>query len=569
MTATVVGENPTTVATTAEVLAGAVRRQGCSHVFGLMGDGNMHFLIALQHRGVEVVEVRHESAAVAMAEGYGWSSGGVGICSVTHGPGLTHTATSLVVAARNRSPLVLLVAETPAGYQGAQRFDQEAFVAACEAPYRRLSAGEDPAAVLDEVFEQARLASRPVVLGVAADLLTGPAAAGDDAPGDDRAPAGGRTPARPAATDVAAAARALLDALAQAERPVLIAGRGALAGRTRALATAVADRYGAGLATTLPAKGLFDGHPLDLGIAGGLSHPAAERLLREADLVVAVGASMGRSTTQSQRLFRGARVLQVAREAVEDGAGPGVEVLAGDAEETLGALLELASAQSTVRQPWFPPVGSSQECWEQDLRDFSPEVPAGTVDPRRALAAVSAAIPPDAVVVVSNGHCSGFVSAFVTTPPRGRWFTAQGFGSIGQALPSAIGAACGAPGRKVVVFEGDAAFMMHAQEVESAARAGVDLTLFVLNDQALGTEYQRLLKEGDDAHLAVIPPPDLANLGRALGARAWTIDGREAATAVEEALQPGLALVEVRTARSVLSRHMRLGTAGSERGARR
>ena len=558
MTATVTTYSATTAATTAEVLAEAVRRQGCTHVFGLMGDGNMHFLIALQHRGVDVVEVRHESAAVAMAEGYGWSSGGVGICSVTHGPGLTHTATSLVVAARSRSPLVLLVAETPSGYQGAQRFDQEAFVSACEAPYRRLSQGEDPAAVLDEVFATARLASRPVVLGVPADLFTSPPAGPADRAGAVDAPAEDQ----PTAADTADAARALLDALVQAERPVLIAGRGAVGGRTRTLATAIADQLGVGLATTLPAKGLFDGHPLDLGIAGGLSHPAAEHLLRDADLVVAVGASMGRSTTQSQRLFQGARVLQITREAMEDGAGSGAEVLRGDAEATLGALLELAAAESTRRAPWFAPVGSSAQCWEQDLRDFSPEIPAGTVDPRRALTAISAAIPPDAVVIVSNGHCSGFVSAFVTAPPAGQFFTAQGFGSIGQALPSAIGAACGAPGRKVVVFEGDAGFMMHAQEVETAARAGVDVTLFVLNDQALGTEYQRLLMEGDDAHMALVAPPDLAVLGRALGARAWTIDGEEPATVPAEALEPGLAMVEIRTARSVLSRHMRLRPAG-------
>ena len=566
VTATVTGEgtatDPGAVRTTAEVLAEAVQAQGCSHVFGLMGDGNMHFLIALAHRGVDVVEVRHESAAVAMAEGFGWSSGRVGICSVTHGPGLTHTATSLVVAARNRSPLVLLVAETPTGYQGAQRYDQEAFVAACEAPYRRLAPGEDPAAVLAEVFASARAASRPVVLAVPADLLTNPAAAGTGS----ATPAHDRPATAPAASGSAAAAQSLLDALIQAERPVLIAGRGAMAGRTRTFATAIADQLGVGLATTLPAKGLFDGHPLDLGIAGGLSHPAAERLLREADLVVAVGASMGRSTTQSQRLFKGARVVQVAREAMEDGAGPGAEVIVGDAEPTLAALVDLLDVQGTARAPWFTPPGSSPECWQEDLSDFAPDVPEGTVDPRRALSAIDAAIPSDAVVIVSNGHCSGFVSAFVSTPRDGQWHTAQGFGSIGQALTSAIGAACGAPERKVVVFEGDAAFMMHAQEVETAARAGVDLTVFVLNDQALGTEYQRLLMEGDDAHLAVVAPPDLAAVGQAFGARGWTIDGREPADVAERALQPGLSVVEVRTARSVLSRHMRLRPAGRDGG---
>ena len=542
--------------TTAELLAEAIRRQGCTHVFGLMGDGNMHLVIALQHRGVEVVEVRHESAAVAMAEGYGWSSGRVGICSVTHGPGLTHTATSLVVAARNHSPLVVVVAETPAGYAGAQRYDQEAFVAACEATYRRMEPGEDPAAVLDEVVALAAGTSRPVVLGVAADLLRSPAAAGDGSSSTAAAPA--------ASPDSRTAARAVLDALAGSERPVLIAGRGALAGRTRRLATAVAEHLGVGLATTLPAKGMFDGHPLDLGIAGGLAHPAAERILTDADLVIGVGASMGRSTTQSQRLFRGARVLQVVREVAE-GADGGQ--LAGDAEATLEELHRLVVDGLPGRQPWFAPVGSAAEEWLPDLRDHAPEVPAGTVDPRPVLLEISGAIPPDAIVVVSNGHCSGFVSAFVTAPPAGHFFAAQGFGSIGQALTTAIGVACGAPGRKVVVFEGDAGFMMHAQEVETAARAGVDLTVFVLNDQALGTEYQRLLAGGEDAQLAIVPPPDLAVLAGALGARSAVIPGDDVAVVAAGALRPGLAVVEVRTARSVLSRHMRLGEPGQDERA--
>jgi thiamine pyrophosphate-dependent acetolactate synthase large subunit-like protein len=194
----------------------------------------------------------------------------------------------------------------------------------------------------------------------------------------------------------------------------------------------------------------------------------------------------------------------------------------------------------------------------EDLRDFAPPIPDGTVDPRRALAEISDHIPDDAVVVISNGHCSGFAATFVTAPAKGRFFAAQGFGSIGQALTTAIGVALGAPGHKTVVFEGDAAFMMHAQEVETAARAGADLTVFVLNDQALGTEYQRLHAEGGHADAAIVPTPDLAALAAALGARASTIASVSSHALAEAALRPGLAVVDVRTARSVVSRHLRL-----------
>jgi thiamine pyrophosphate-dependent acetolactate synthase large subunit-like protein len=524
------------VRTHAQEFAEAVAETGCTHVFGLMGDGNMHLVIALERRGVRVVEVRHESAAVAMAEGYTWSSGHTGICTVTHGPGLSHVATSLLVAARNRSPLVVIAAETPTGYQGAQTFDQAAFVASCEAVYRRMTPGERPADVLADAIAVAQNESRPVVLGVAADIFTSPV---DESTGPRPV-----SPSRVDGDDAAVADRVAL-LLTAAVRPVFIAGRGAMHGAAPELMRTLAERWGAGLATTLPAKGLFDGHPLDLGIAGGLAHPAAERVLRRADLVVAIGASMGRSTTQSGRLFADAHVVRVAPDAP----------FGGDAAGTMTALTGLVTKD---RQPWFTPVGSSADCWREDLDDFAPPILDGTVDPRRALAEISDHIPDDAVVVISNGHCSGFAAAFVTAPVRGLFFAAQGFGSIGQALPTAIGVALGAPTRKTVVFEGDAAFMMHAQEVDTAARAGADLTVFVLNDQALGTEYQRLHRAGDDADTAIVPPPDLAALGAALGAHSATIDGENAHATARTALRPGLAVVDVRTARSVLSRHMRL-----------
>ncbi|WCN04931.1 thiamine pyrophosphate-binding protein [Streptomyces sp. M92] len=547
-------------ATGATALADAVARTGCTHVFALMGDGNMHLLLALEERGVGVVEVRHESAAVAMAEGYTWSAGRTGICSVTHGPGLTHVATSLVVAARNRTPLVVIAAETPAGYQGAQRFDQASFAASCEAVYRTMGRDDDPEEALTAALAVARNRSRPVVLGIAADLLTAPAAErATRGPAVFPAPSGA-----PSAEDDAVAADRLARLLTDAERPVLLAGRGAADGHSPDLLRSLADHFGAGLATTLPAKGMFDGHPLDLGIAGGLAHPAAERLLGSADLVVAFGASMGRSTTQSRRLFARAHVVRVVDEvpggssAGAPGGGGRTETLRGNAAGTLRRTVSLTRALSGARRPWFGPVGPAADCWREDLRDFAPPVADGTVDPRRAVAGISERLPEDATVVISNGHCSGFAAAFVTVPARGRFFAAQGFGSIGQALTTAIGVALGTPDRKTVVFEGDAAFMMHIQELDTAARAGADLTVFVLNDQALGTEYQRLHRDGDNAGAAVVPPPAIAPLAAAFGARSATLDAAGAGEILKEALRPGLAVVDVRTARSVLSRHMRL-----------
>jgi thiamine pyrophosphate-dependent acetolactate synthase large subunit-like protein len=538
--------------TVAAELARAIAAIGCRHVFALMGDGNMGLVIACDETGLEIVEVRHEAAALAMAEGYCWSTGPIGVCTVTHGPGLTQLATPLVVAARNRSSVLVIAGEVPERYSGAQRFGQEGFVLACEAEYLRLQDGEAAAAAVWGAAERAVKSRGPVVLAVPADALAAPAAHETEPSTPPRL----EPPTRASAAQSESAAALLREALTASARPVIVAGRGLTREHVPAV-VALADRLGTALTTTLPAKGLFSGHPSDLGVCGGLSHPAAQRLLHEADLVLGLGTSLGRSTTRGGALFPAARIIRLVDEAPAT-VPADQELVLGEVGATVAALIGEAAGLGPAREPWFQPPGPPSRCWEEDLNDHAPPIPAGAVDPRLVLKAIDRVVSEDAIVVMSNGHCSGFVAAFVDAPSPERWFTAQGFGSIGQAFTTAIGVALGAPGRKVVAFEGDAAFMMHLAEVETAARAGADVTLFVLDDDALGTEYQRLEEAGDRADLAIVPTADLAVAARGLGARSARIDQLgDAEETIAQALAPGLAVIDVRIARSVRSRHMR------------
>lgn len=533
----------------AESMASAVATSGCDRVFGLMGDGNMHLVRALEAAGVEVVEVRHESAAVAMAEGYGWSSGRVGVATVTHGPALSHTATSLLVASRNRSPLVLLTGETPSGYVGAQFFDQRRLVEACEATYRTAGTDDDAGAVVSAAIAEAAARHQPVVVGVPADLL------GAD-PGASPAP----TVAPPTWTSPdqemnETAARALADELASARRVVLLAGRGVVAAGCAVQVIALAEQYGAALATTLPAKGIFDGHPRDLGIAGGLSHPEAEPIFARADLVVALGTAVGASTTRSGLLWPDARLVQVDQRPPASVAGR--THVRGELGGVLTELLELVGSITPVN-PWFSPCSPWPSMWSAELSGYQPPLEPGTVDPRRAVIKLDGLLPEDAIIVIANGHCSGFASALLRTAAPRKLYLAQGFGSIGQGMTTAVGIALGRPDRPVIVVEGDAGFMMHAQDLDTAVRAGARLTVVVLNDEALGTEYHRLEAEQVDGKVAIVTTPPIAALARALGARSAKVtdiaDLVSATTGVLDA-RPGV--IELRTSRSVESRHLR------------
>ncbi|SEG72473.1 Acetolactate synthase large subunit [Actinacidiphila yanglinensis] len=539
--------------THAQSISRALTDHGCTHVFTLMGDGNMHLVLALAEAGVEAVEVRHESAAVAMAEGYGWSSGRVGICSVTHGPGLSHTATSLLVASRNRSPLVLLAGETPTGYKGAQRFDQRRLVEACEARYRAVSADDDAGAVVAAAIVEASRDRRPVVVGIPADLIESSVeAAGAVTAQTVSSP----VPTLPDGAEAAAASQ-LLDELRRAERPILLAGRGVMVSGSAALMSEVAELTGAALATTLPAKGLFDGHPLDLGIAGGLSHPDAEPVFRDADLVVALGSGAGASTTRSGRLFPDARLVRLDIMPGDEGATDDGPLLRGEARATLTAVAE-ALRSGPPTEPWFRPARPLPDCWNAELADYQPELAPGTVDPRYAVLALDRLLPDDAVIVVSNGHCSGFASALLSAAAPRSFHLAQGFGSIGQGLTTAVGVALGAPDRHVVLVEGDAGFMMHAQDLDTAVRAGAHLTAFVLNDEALGTEYHRLGPGPGRGDLAVVPTPRIAEVAAAMGALGHQVtELAELPDAALDALAARTAVVEIRTSRTVQSRHLR------------
>jgi len=536
--------------TQCESIADAVQAHGATHLFGLMGDGNMRAISAVAGRGVEIVQVRHESAAVAMAQGYGWSSGRAGIASVTHGPGLTHTATSLVAAARDRAPLVLLAGEAQAG---AQAIDQARFVHACESVYWSAGPEDDAGAVVADALEWTTRYRVPVVVGLRPRLMDEPVPA-QPSPRRSFPPAD-----EPTVEDDALAAAAIVDAIGTASRPVLLAGRGASGSEAAQLLVRLAELTGAALSTTLPAKGLFDGHPNDIGVCGGLAHPEAERVLGAADLIVAFGASVGPLTRRTlggpeHALFPRARVLRVDARRVEDSAS---EVVFGEAHASLRLALDRLRFADLRRDPWFPTPNPWPECWREELEGYRPTTRPGTIDPRQAMVDLDPLLPDDAVLVIANGHSSGFSAGLLRgTRPRSICL-AQGFASVGLGLPTAIGVALGAPGRRVVAFEGDAGFMMHAQELETAVRAGVRLTIFVLNDEALGSEFHRAHSETERV-LAEIPARGITGIGTAVGALAIRVRvAADVRSATEQVLGAPVGLAELLISREVESRHER------------
>jgi acetolactate synthase I/II/III large subunit len=536
-----------------EALANAFVKEGVTTVFGMMGNGNMYWWHALdQHPNVAVHETRHEGSALTMAEGWARATDQPGVCAVTQGPGLTQLGTALTVAVRARVPMVVFAGDTAlSDRDSVQQLDQRKFVDATGAGFVPLwsAAGVDDA--VRQAFYQARVESRPVVLNAPMDVQE----QAYDGEGDDYAPSTTLLPpvqrVRPDPDQLRAAARVV----AESRKPVIVAGLGAARAGAGEAVTRLADRVGALLATSLPMKGWLGDSQYHVGVSGLYATRTAIELFADADCVIAVGASLNHYTTEHGYIFPNARYVQIdLKPSIVMGTGKRADYyVQGDARLTLEEL-EHQLAEDGVSHTGYhtAEVRAMLSEFDPDPREF--EIESGTVDPRRAATILDDGLPPEVGIVHGTGHCSGITTFFMRKPRPLTW-TINTFGCIGQAVPTAIGAAVALDGAPLAVVEGDAGTLMHMAELDTAARLGVKLLIAVFNDEALGAEYQKFVSKKMDARASAIPSPDLGAIARAFGCRgqlARTL--AEVQAGVDEFMAgDGPMLLDIRVSRSVVS----------------
>lgn len=520
-----------------EAVAAAIAAEGCDTMFGVMGDANMMFWAILGSRpGFGIFPAWHEAAAVSMADGYARATGRVGVATVTNGPGLTHVSTSLIAAARHRVPLVLIAGDIAAGDRyNIQKIDQRRFAEACEAPFRQVNGPDDIGTAMREAFFMAAVHRRPHVVNIPTDAQFA------DLTGEwSYSPSRDFLPLRAEAPDPAALSM-LADALQDSERPVLLAGRGALESGARDAIVRIAERVGGVLATSLVAKGLFDGEPYNVGISGGYASGVGRRLLEQADLVVAFGAELGHYTAGDYRpLYGNASLVRVdVRPAPDElGAVPPALHIQGDARRTAEALVQELDRRN-VRRPGYRTAETEAALGSAATGSETPR-PNDGLDPRLLMTELSTALPDNAQITSGGGHFWPFVIQYLSMPHGGAIEFSIAFGTIGTTLPHAIGIAIGQPKRPQVVIEGDGSLMQHMQEMETVVRLGLQMVLIVMNDAGYGAEVHKLRARGHNPALAQWTSPDFVAVTRALGGDGVVLE-REAdiAVAVEEGLRRG------------------------------
>ena len=350
-----------------------------------------------------------------------------------------------------------------------------------------------------------------------------------------------RRSSRPSRRRVAEPDPAELDAAAErlcdAERPLVLAGRGAFrAGAADAL-RALADELGAVLGTSLPASGLFRGHPADLGLVGGFARPSVQEAVNACDVVLAVGAGLNGFTTHQESLMADAHVIHVDRDPAAFGRHRGVSsTVTGDARAVAEALLARVRARdgvaSSVRH--VPEVAAALGRPRSD--PFEDESTPGLLDPRALCGRLDALLPPDRAVVTDGGRFVSHVVRRVHPESPDALLYMQEFGSVGGGLGAAIGAALGRPDRVTALFIGDSGIMMTLGDLDIAIREHVTMLVVVMNDQALGSEITLLGGAGLDVRDAYMRTPDLAAVARAMGAEGLRIESLDQLDVLPERL---------------------------------
>ncbi|MEJ2209238.1 MAG: thiamine pyrophosphate-binding protein, partial [Anaerolineae bacterium] len=535
-----------------EIIVQTLRQEGVPFLVGIPGHGTMGLVDALLHRqrpgdgAVRLLQVRHEQAAVHLADAY-YRLSGVPLAVFTSiGPGAMNTVIGVASCYVDSVPVLVLTGNSHTHMAGRgvlqeieRRLDADSlsvFQPIAKRTWRPTSAGQLPR-ILQRAFAE-MLTGRPgpVVVDLPMDVQCDAVEVGDGLPDPSHYRAGG--PVLPDPERIAAAGALLLEA----ERPVLVAGGGVIAAGAWSELRALAEFLGAPVVTTMMGKGAFpEDHPLSGLHGGSKGTTVGNTLARGADVVLAVGTRFADEATSSYRqgvtyAIPPTRLIHMDLDPTEIGKNYPVAVgLVADARAGLAALLDWLRGHAEPRDyrsgDYYQEIQDLREEWLAGVRrqaasDHSP------ITISRLVAEVRAGLDRDAIVVTSSGNTQAqwFQEAAVYEPRTN--LTTGGFSTMGWTVPAALGARLAAPQRQVVGLVGDGDFLMTVQELATAVQYDLPVVYVVANNsgwiairdlqaavygeaRALGAEFRR----GFGPEGAPLTP-DLAAVARAFGCHA-------------------------------------------------
>jgi acetolactate synthase-1/2/3 large subunit len=537
--------------TGAQALVRSLEQQGVDVVFGLPGGAILPAYDPLRSSSLRHILVRHEQGAGHAASGYAWATGRTGVCLVTSGPGATNLVTALADAYMDSVPMVAITGQVASAMIGSDAF-QEADITGITLPVTKhnelvTSAERLPAAIAEAFHIASTGRPGPVLVDVPKDILQATMTWGAGTWPPAMELPGYRLPAGPDVAMIREAAALLR----RARRPVLYVGGGVIKAGAHAELLALAELAQAPVTTTLMARGAFpDTHPLALGMPGMHGCYTAVAALQEADLLVALGARFDDRVTGRLADFAPlAKVVHADIDPAEIGKNRAPDVpIAGDVRATLAGLTESLAALIAEDGP------TDTGAWLGSIEDWKRRFPLrytqeadGPLKPQHVVERLSALTGGNAVVVAGVGqHQMHAAQHFSFTQPRS-WINSGGLGTMGYAVPAAMGAQVGRPGELVVAIDGDGCFQMTAQELATCAIEHLPIKVLIFNNGFLGMvrQWQELFYEERYSEVELgTAIPDYVKLAEAYGCLGLRCDRADDVDAV---LEKALAATDVPT----------------------
>jgi acetolactate synthase-1/2/3 large subunit len=501
--------------TGAEILWETLAREGCDVVFGYPGGAIMPAYDAMLRSSVRHVLVRHEQGAAHMADGYARASGKVGVCVATSGPGATNLVTGIATAMMDSIPMVCVTGQVSSQFIGSDAF-QETDITGVTLPITKhnylVTRAEDVAPMLRQAFYVARSGRPgPVLVDITKDAQQATTQfVWDGSP--VRLP-GYRPDHRPGSDEVKRAA----DMIDSAERPIVFCGHGIIASGASHLLLEFIERTGIPVASTLLGLGGFPAtHPLCLGMMGMHGEAWVNQAIQEADLIIALGMRFDdRVTGKLATYAKHAKKIHCELDPAEINKNVRVDLpLIGDVAETLRALFPLVARRD--RSGWVKSVNAMKG--DSAVRDIQTMPHTNHLYAAHVMHDLWRITEGKALVVTDVGQHQMWEAQYYKHDFPRKLITSGGLGTMGFALPAAIGAKFACPQEEVWVVVGDGGFQMTACELSTAAQEGIKVNVAVINNGFLGMvrQWQQFFYGGRYA-ATPLRGPDFVKLAEAHG----------------------------------------------------
>jgi acetolactate synthase I/II/III large subunit len=503
----------------AKALIRALEKEGVEIVFGLPGGANLPIYDALVDSNLRHILVRHEQSASHMADGYARIKRKAGVCFATSGPGATNIITGIATAYADSSPMIAVTGQVPVAMIGKDAF-QETDIIGVANPCTKYAfqprlAHEIPETVKKAFYIAESGRPGPVLIDIPKDIQQSSA----DMNFPELIKVRGYSPVIDA--DLSQLGKAV-EILLKAERPIIMGGGGVILSGAFSELQAVAEILMAPVVTTFKGKGSFpENHTLAMGPIGMHGHAEANKMILEADCILAVGARFSdRSVGRYDEFGRGMSIIHMDVDPAEIGKNKSVDVaIIGDVKSSLRTLVKMLSKVMVKKDqdnPWLIRRKELIEHYAETIKDYPRDLTA-----RKALKKLREILPANSIATTEVGQCQMWASLHFDVISPGTFFSSTGLGTMGFGFPASIGAKAAMPEVPVVDIAGDGSFNMTENSLAVSVLDNLPVIVFLMNNYMLGmvaqwqrTFYNRRYK-GVHQHNC----PDYVKIAQAYGAQ--------------------------------------------------